>query len=41
MAPLSLCTDNAGMIASLAYHKAKAAFAVNQLGLDIAPNLKL
>jgi len=36
----SLCTDNAGMIAALAYHRLPAAGG-GPAGLDIAPNLKL
>lgn len=41
MAPASLCTDNAGMIASLAFFKARASPPANPLQLDIAPNLRL
>lgn len=37
MAPAHLCTDNAGMIAALAFHRVKSGSAV----IDIAPNLKL
>jgi N6-L-threonylcarbamoyladenine synthase len=37
MAPPALCTDNAGMIAALAFHRSAA----GPGALDIAPNLKL
>ena len=37
LAPASLCTDNAGMIAALAYHKSASGLAT----VDIAPNLRL
>ncbi len=39
--PLSLCTDNASMIASLGYFMAKAAFPTADLSLDAKPSLRI
>jgi N6-L-threonylcarbamoyladenine synthase len=41
LAAPDLCTDNAGMIASLAYFKIKAGQKTDISSLDIVPNLKL
>jgi tRNA N6-adenosine threonylcarbamoyltransferase len=39
VAPPNLCTDNAGMIAALAFHR--RSWPVDSASVDIAPNLKL
>lgn len=41
LAAPALCTDNAGMIASLAFHKLQAGLQSDPAALDIAPSLKL
>jgi N6-L-threonylcarbamoyladenine synthase len=41
IAPPSLCTDNAAMIASLAYHKTGFSSAFDLSRVDISPNLRL
>jgi N6-L-threonylcarbamoyladenine synthase len=38
-APIALCTDNAAMIASLGYYKAKRAKSDDIFKLDINPSL--
>jgi len=40
-APMSLCTDNAAMIASLAYFMAKAGRTADPLTLDVVPSLSM
>lgn len=40
-APVSLCTDNAAMIASLAYFHAQKGQAVNPLDIEVVPSLSM
>jgi N6-L-threonylcarbamoyladenine synthase len=40
-APMSLCTDNAAMIASLAYYMAQHTAATGPFDLDIVPSLSM
>lgn len=40
-APMSLCTDNASMIASLAYYMARASRATDPFDLEVSPSLSM